>query len=109
MSGDELFLIIGMTVATFLTRYPVMALLGRVELPEAALRGLRFVPVALLSAIIAPEIFIRDGAPALDAGNAYLVGGIIAFLTAWRWGNLLITILAGMGGFLLWRAIMAII
>ena len=47
--------------------------------------------------------------PALNAGNAYLVGGVIAFLAAWRWGNLLITILAGMGAFLLWRAFMAII
>lgn len=103
MTGDELLLILGMTLVTFLVRYPVLAIVGRIKLPERALRALRYVPVAVLSAIIAPELLIRDGAPALSLANAYLVGGLVALLVAWRWSNLLVTILAGMGSFLFWR------
>lgn len=109
MTPEELTLIIGMMLVTFLARYPVLAIVGRFRLPDRVLRALRFVPVAILSAIIAPELLIRDGAPALTLANAYLVGGLISLFVAWRWGKLLLTIVAGMGSFLLWRMIIAAI
>lgn len=109
MTREELLLIIGMMLVTFLVRYPVLAVVGRLRPPERALRGLRFVPVAVLSAIIAPELLIREGVPALTLANSYLLGGLVALLVAWRWSNLLATILAGMGSFLLWRAFVAAI
>lgn len=102
---DEVFLILGMMLVTFSARYPVMAIVGRVELPEHMFRALRYVPVAVLTAIIVPELFIRDGNVALTIANAYLVGGIVAIIIAWRFRNLLLTIIVGMGVFLLWRAI----
>ena len=98
-----------MTLATFLARYPLLALVGRLTLPERVARGLRFAPVAVLSAIVAPELLIREGEPALTADKAYLVGGLVALLFAWRRGNLLLTIVAGMGSFFLWRAALAAI
>lgn len=104
MTSDEVLLIMGMTLVTFLARYPLLALVGRVRLPATVRRALRFVPVAVLSAIIAPELLMRDGVLALSPGNAYLVGGLVAIFAAWRWGSLLATILAGMGSFMLWRA-----
>lgn len=104
MTREKPSLIIGMMLAAFLARYPALALVGRVRLPERVLRGLRFVPVAMLSAIIAPELLIRDNNPALTFANAYLIGDLVALLVAWRWGNLLAAILAGMGRFMLWRA-----
>ena len=103
MTRDEVLLILGMMLVTYSARYPVMAIVGRMTLPEGVLRALRYVPVAVLSAIIAPELLIRDGAPALSSTNTYLVGGLVALLVAWRWSNLLLTIIAGMGSFLLWR------
>lgn len=102
---DEAILILGMMLVTFSARYPVMAIVGRVELPERMFRALRYVPVAVLTAIIVPELFIRDGNVALTIANAYLVGGIVAIFVAWRFRNLMLTIIVGMGVFLLWRAI----
>ena len=107
MRPQELYLIIGMMLVTFLVRYPVLAIVGRVSLPEYLVRALRFVPVAVLSAIIAPELIIRDGALSLAADNEYLAAGLVAIVVAWRWGNLLATIAAGMGSFYLWRALVA--
>ena len=102
---DEILLIIGMMLVTFSARYPVMAIVGRVQLPERVFRALRYVPVAVLTAITIPELFIREGQVTITLANAYLVGGIVSILIAWRFSNLLLTIVAGMGTFLLWRAL----
>ena len=105
MQSEEIALIAGMTLVTFATRYPMLALLGAAQLPAPVIRALGFVPVAVLCAIIAPELLIRDGVYAVSPANAYLVGGIVSLLVAWRWGSLLFTIVAGMGSFMLWRAL----
>ncbi len=102
---DEFLLILGMMIVTFSVRYPVMAIVGRVELPERIFRALRYVPVAVLTAIIVPELFIREGSFALTIANAYLVGGIVSIIVSWRFKNLLLTIVMGMSTFLLWRMI----
>lgn len=102
---DEVILIFGMMLVTFAARYPVMAIVGRIDLPERIFRALRYVPVAVLTAITIPELFFRDGNFVITLTNAYLVGGIVSIIVAWRFKNLLMTILIGMGTFLLWRAI----
>ncbi|MCL4252023.1 MAG: AzlD domain-containing protein [Anaerolineae bacterium] len=105
MTGSELLMIVGMTVVTFGVRYPVLALVGRLQLPQPVIRALRYVPVAVLTAIIVPELLIRDGSWQVNPSNAYLVAGIVSALISWRTKNLLLTIVVGMGVFLLWRAI----
>ena len=68
---DEAILILGMMLVTFSARYPVMAIVGRVELPERMFRALRYVPVAVLTAIIVPELFFRDGDVSRDGAGDY--------------------------------------
>lgn len=103
---NEPVLVIGMMVVTFLPRYGVMALLGRVEMPRPLFRALRYVPVAVLSAIILPTmIFDRAGQPDLRLQNSALVAGVVAILVAWRTRNLLVTILVGMAALWIWRAL----
>ena len=106
MTQNEMLLIAGMVVVTFGVRYPVLALVGRVSLPEPLLDALKFIPPAVLTAIIVPAIFMPHGVLALSYTNAYLVAGIIAALTAWRTNNLLLTIVVGMGSFWLWRILL---
>ncbi len=101
----ETLLIIGMGVVTFATRYPLLALVGRVQLPRRVFAALRFVPVAVLTAIIAPAMLRPEGHIALTPENSYLVGGLVAMLIAWYSRNLLYTIAGGLAFFLLWRAI----
>ena len=102
---NEILLIAGMALVTFAARYPVLALVGRLQLPTRVLRALRFVPPAVLTAIVVPEMLIRDGDFALRPDNAYLVAGVVAALVSWRTKNLLLTISLGMGVFLVWRAV----
>lgn len=95
----------GMALVTFLIRYPVMAVVSRVTLPEQAIRALRFVPVAVLTAIIVPEVVAPGDVPSLALSNAYFWAGLISVIIAWRTRSLLATIVLGMIIFFLWRTV----
>ena len=81
---------------TFGMRFSLIYLFGRFEIPETIRRALHYVPPAVLSAIIFPELFLQGGALDLSLGNTRLLAGLIAILVAWFTRNTLITILAGM-------------
>jgi branched-subunit amino acid transport protein len=83
-------------LVTYLTRLSFIALLGRFELPPLAARALRFVPPAVLSAIILPELVLKGGELDLGWHNARLLAGAVAALVAWRTRNVLLTIAVGM-------------
>ncbi|MDX1994210.1 MAG: AzlD domain-containing protein [bacterium] len=102
---NEILLILGMTLVTFGVRYPVLALVGRMQLPEPVTRALKYVPPAVLTAIIFPLMFLQEGALFISPDNAYLIAGIASIVIAWRTRNLLLTILLGMVIFLVWRVL----
>jgi branched-subunit amino acid transport protein len=66
--------------------------------------ALRYVPVAVLTAIIVPEILSSDGVLDFSLGNARLIAGVITALVAWRTKSALWTIAAGMAAFLILNA-----
>jgi branched-subunit amino acid transport protein len=103
MSSFELFLVAGMMIVTFGVRYPVLALVSRITLPPAVLAALKFIPPAVLTAIIVPAVLMPQGVLDLGIDNAYLVAAVVAGLVAWRSNNLLLTIVLGMAVFLGWR------
>ena len=90
-------------VFTFATRLSFIALLEKINLPRTLQRGLRFVPIAVLSAIIAPELGYSNNALAISLANPRLLAGIVATLVAIKTRNVLWTILAGMAVFWLLR------
>jgi branched-subunit amino acid transport protein len=86
---------------TFATRLSFILLLDRIKVPDWFRRGLRFVPVAVLSAIILPELTNPNGSLFLSWRNPQLLAGVVAILVAWRTKNVLLTILAGMAALLI--------
>jgi len=92
--------IIGMGAITYGLRLSMIVFFGRVKMPEALRRALRFVPPAVLSAIVLPELLIPGGTFSLSLGNARLAAGILAAAVAWRTRNVFLTI--GVGMSLLW-------
>jgi branched-subunit amino acid transport protein len=105
---NEWIIILGMTLVTFLPRYGTLALLGRVELPKPIFRALKFVPAAVLSAIILPALLLKDDKLYIALDNSYLVAGIFSGVIAWRTRNLMLTIVLGMAAFLIYRAVFGI-
>jgi branched-subunit amino acid transport protein len=81
---------------TFGMRFSLIYLFGRFQVPETMRRALHYVPPAVLSAIIFPELFLREGHWALSLDNYCLLAGLAAILVAWFSRNTLVTILAGM-------------
>jgi len=84
---------------TFATRLSFIALLERIKLPVTFQRALRFVPIAVLSAIIAPELGYSNNMLALSPTNPRLLAGIVATIVAFWTKNVFWTLLAGMAVF----------
>lgn len=85
---------------TFGMRFSFIYLFGRFHIPETMRRALHYVPPAVLSAIIFPEILLHDGRLVLPFDNDRLLAGLAAVLVAWWTKNTLLTILAGMAALL---------
>ena len=92
--------IVGMGLITYAIRLSLFLLPERVILPPWLLRGLRYVPAAVLSAIIAPELFQPGGTLDVSLGNDRLLAGLVAILIAWRTRNVVLTVAIGL--ILLW-------
>jgi branched-subunit amino acid transport protein len=86
---------------TFGMRFSLIYLFGRFEIPETMRRALHYVPPAVLSAIVVPELLLQDGGLNLSFENVRLLAGVIAIVTAWFSRNTLLTILVGMAALLL--------
>lgn len=97
---DLWLIIICMGIVTFGIRLVPIVLLGRIEIPLVVQRALRFVPPAVLTAIIVPELLYPDGQLDMSLTNVRLPAGLIAIVVAWRTKNALITI--GVGMIMLW-------
>jgi len=81
---------------TFGMRFSLIFLFGRLEVPQTMRKALHYVPPAVLSAIIFPELLYHADHLDLSFGNIRLFAGIIATLVAWYTKNTLLTILAGL-------------
>ena len=92
--------ILGMGIITYAIRLSFIVMGDRLQLTAVSHRALKYVPTAVLSAIILPEILQPNGALDLSLDNPRLLSGLVAALIAWRTGNILWTIGAGMA--LLW-------
>ncbi|GER91416.1 hypothetical protein KDW_55780 [Dictyobacter vulcani] len=88
--------IIVIGLLTFATRLSFIGSTGKLRLAPLLQQALRFVPVAALSALILPDLFLKQGQLALALNNARLLAGIIAIIIAWRTKNVLLTVGTGM-------------
>ncbi len=97
MSGATLWLtMIAMGLITFALRASFIALSDRFKLPPSVQRALRFVPVAVLPAIVVPALVFREGGLELTLSNEKLLAGIVAGVVAWYTKSVIWTIVAGM-------------
>ena len=62
---------------TFGMRFSFIYLFGRFEIPETMRRALHYVPPAVLSAIILPELLIRSNAFDISFNNTRLLAGLV--------------------------------
>ena len=88
--------ILGMALVTYFLRASFLLLPPKVETPALLRRALRYVPAAVLTAIWAPELLLRDQVLSLSLENDKLLAGSVAIAVAWRWRLTSVTIAAGL-------------
>ncbi len=83
-------------VITYTIRLSFIVALERFKFPDWFSRSLRYVPPAVLSAILVPELADWNGKINLSWQNPQVIAGIVAALVAWRTRNVFLTLAAGM-------------
>jgi len=89
-------IIFGMGVITYAIRLSMIVMSGQIQLGDHLQRALRFVPPAVLSAIILPEMVQPGGTLDVSLGNERLLAGLIAIVVAWYTKNMIWTVAIGM-------------
>ena len=89
-------LIMGLALSSFIPRASFVLLFARWPVPAPVERALRYVPAAVFSAILVPELVLTAGSVHLGLDNPRLLAGLLAGAIAWRTRNTLLTIVAGM-------------
>lgn len=103
---EKLWIIVAMGAVTYLPRALPLAVLAQMKIPEGFIRWLRFVPVAVLAALLAPELLLREGAFDLSLQNQFLLAAVPCFLVAVKTKNLFFTVGVGLAAAILLQAVM---
>ncbi|KUO72696.1 MAG: branched-chain amino acid ABC transporter [Clostridia bacterium BRH_c25] len=90
-------IILGMAVATYITRIGSQVLFARTGMPGWLEKWLKHVPTAFLTALIVPALLLPKGYLDISLGNSYLLAGVVAAFTAYKTRSVLTTIVLGMG------------
>lgn len=96
MRLEILLIVLGMSVATFLTRFGSVALLSKIGLPSWFERWLKHVPTAILTALIIPSLLLPQGYVDISFNNHYLLAGVLAAVVAYTCRNAMLTMGLGL-------------
>ncbi len=88
--------IVGMAAVTYLPRLLPMLLLTSRSLPPLVIAWLRYIPVAVLAALLLPTLVVRDGVIDLSLRNLYLWAAVPAVLVALKTRSFFATVVTGM-------------
>ena len=95
-------MIVGAGLVTFLMRFSFLGTVNPHALPERFRAALRFVPPAVLAAIVLPQVLIRDESVHLAPDNPRLLAAAAALAIAWFSKSVVWTLAGGM--IALWAA-----
>ncbi|EGW40771.1 AzlD domain-containing protein [Desulfosporosinus sp. OT] len=96
MRSEVFYIIIGMTLVTYFTRFGTLALFRFTGVPTWLNRWLKYVPVSILTALIIPSLLLPKGYLDLSLNNHYLIAGIAAAFVAYKSRNIIATLCLGM-------------
>ena len=93
MKEENLWLILGMAIVTFLPRFLPLAFLTRWVIPERVKMGLDYIPIGILSSIVFPILFV-SGEGKVEIQPQHFFAAIPVFIFAWKvrslWGSVVL-------------------
>jgi branched-subunit amino acid transport protein len=94
--SDYLLLFGGMGLATYLPRALPLLYLAHRKMPQGLIDWLALIPVAILSALLAPSLFTESAARSLAFGKLELLVAVPTLIFALKTRSLGGTVLVGM-------------
>lgn len=97
MDQNAIFLtILGMALVTYIPRLLPVWLLSSRPLPQLVVAWLRYVPVAVLAAMLFPAILVQDGQSDLGLDNLFFWAAFPTLLVAWKTRSFFGAVVVGM-------------
>lgn len=87
---------LGMVAGSALPRFLPMSLLANRNMPEKVRVWLSYVPISILSALVMPEIFMKEDDLWISLDNVFLLTFIPTVLAAYLSKSLFVTLSVGM-------------
>lgn len=95
-----------MAVANFLVRYPPIALVSRIDLPEPIMRWFGLIPPAVMGALVAGEVLRPGGEYLIALDSPYIVAAVPTALVYHFTRSFLGATVAGMAVFVAARGLL---
>lgn len=89
-------IILGMALVTYIPRMLPLVVLNKLELPPLLVSWLRLIPPAVLGALTAQSIFVRNNGVTFSWRNIYFLAAIPCFVVAFKSKSLMWTIGVGL-------------
>lgn len=93
--AEFLWILLGTSLVTLIPRVLPLVVLSRMQLPHWALRYLSHIPVAVMAALLAQDLFTANGEPVPILSNLKLLALVPTLLVAVKTRSLLGTVIAG--------------
>jgi branched-subunit amino acid transport protein len=87
--------ILGMMLVTYIPRLLPVWILSSKSLPQPVVVWLRYVPVAVLAAMLFPAIVVQDNQVDLSSNNLFLLAAFPTLLVAWKAQSLFGSVIVG--------------
>jgi len=88
--------ILGMALVTYIPRLLPVWLLSSRSLPPLVIAWLRYVPVAVLAAMLFPSLVVQSNQVNLSLSNLFLWAALPTLLVAWKRRSLFGSVVVGM-------------
>ena len=88
-------LIVGMAIVTYVPRMIPLLIFSKINLPPWLESWLKYIPVGIFSALVFPDIFIRNQMFSMTINNIELISSILVFAIAFKTRSLGLSVIVG--------------
>ena len=107
MSNMSILLVcLGMGAVTYAPRVLPLLLFAGKEMPNWLKEALKFVPVAMLSALVAKDVFFKDDALFMRLSNPKILAFVLVAIVAAKFKSIPISLVVGVGSIFIFSTIL---
>ena len=103
ITGYVILIIVGSALVTFIPRVLPLVFLSKVQIPDWGINWLKHIPVAVMAALLAQELLLKDGMFSIETNRLELFAAVPTFLAALLSRSLLVTVLVGVFSMMVFR------